>query len=673
MKTLHQMFRQPVKTAAGIMMVTLAVAILITSVGQYTATMLTRSDLDDRYDTIALLSDEYFWESIPSGGRHHYGNLPSVYQEWVDKTIQTRTDLVQTESFAQLYSAYVPCVSPENFSQYENGDFMDLYASTVCVGNPYRCALLEVTLTAVGTVVKEKTVSYGTSMADMQTYREYITILCAGTVERTIGLEQGFASPVGKTITFSVCVYSEEELEALELEVGKRYLIYGMDYSDVQGEALQSRISMNRRQYEELYGAEVNELQIECYMSVCNYASLPVIYRNNGGFEVRTDLRQYSQRKEDGTVTVSYVSADEYMRQYSVPTIAKLSGTAEDYINSDDGALWMRKLEEMEINNHSFPVLAVGKLGYQVAFARGEARIVDGRDFTETERTQGAKVCVISEAVALLNGLSVGDTIDLQTCAMDPNIKVGGVNSMDGTRFPSAAFYSRTLGFTSEPQGYQIVGIYRQNNAWQNREDAYGFTPNVIFVPQDSISGDFKAETSGIFYTLVLGNGKMEEFQTLQKEAGYPELFICLDGGYSEIVAGLDAYEGVSSKALLVGIGGCVVIMLLFLVLFPCQQGKTLARMNALGTPRGKRIRHHLASALYLLLPGALLGCLAGVLLWEQVAATLMESVNVQIPLDANVVVLAPCLAAAAFLVAAIVSLLVAVAMSGSKGLMKRK
>ena len=681
MKTIKQVVRQPLKSIAGIIMVALAVAILVTCVAQYAATNLTRDNLNDGYDTIALISDTYFWEQTETG-RYHYSELPDDIQTWVDATIQNRTDLIQTESFTELYSAYIPGISPDNFSQYENGDNMDFYNPTVGIGNPYRCAMLEVTMTAVGTVIEEQVVSYGTSMADMQDYREYISMLCIGTVEQVIGLEQGFESPVGKTIAFTIRVYSEDELDAMELEVGQRYLIYGMDYSDVQGDVLNSQISTNPALYEEIFGAaeiglngpEYDSImeQVDCYMSVCDYASLPIIYHNNGGFEIRTDLRQYSYRDENGTMNY-YIPAEEYIPNYCVPTIVKLNNTAESYLDSEDGTLWRQAREEMEISNHGFPVLAVDKLGYQVAFARGESRIVEGRDFTESERMEGTTVCIISESVATQNGLSVGDTIDLQTYACDPNIEVQSSDLMTGTRFPSAAIYSRALGFTSERGTYTIVGIYRQSNAWQNREDSYGFTPNTIFVPKGSISGDVRTGTQGIFYTLVLGNGKMKEFQSLQEEAGYPNLFICLDQGYTEIVAGLDAYEGVSSNALKIGTVGCVVIMILFLLLFPCQQGKTLATMSSLGVSRGKRIFHIVISSVCLFIPGTALGGLAGLLLWERVAATLMESVNVQLPLDANMTVLVPCLTAGVSVMTAIAILLVAVIVSGNKGLMRRK
>lgn len=681
MKTLRQLFRQPVRTAAGVLTVALAVAILVTSVGQYVATVLTRSNLDDRYDTIALLSAEYFKEDVPSGGQTIHSNLPSVYQEWVDETIQTRTDLVKTESYTQLYSAYVPSLSPDNFSQYEDGDGTCIGNLVVGRGHPYRCAMLEVTLTAVGTVLHEEEVVYFSASGSGK-YRQCISVLCTGTVEQVIGLEQGFDSPVGKTITFPVCAYDEAGLEAMELEVGQRYLIYGMDYVDFCGATVESEVTKRLDQFVELYGTYVPQIpdymgevydhyqeQVQCYMTVCNYADFPVLYEAG---DVRTDLRKYSQWGDGRESKISFIPAEEYLSMYSVPTVKKLSGTAQDYINSDEGALWKKTLGDMEINNHSFPVLAVKKLGYQVAFARGDARIVDGRDFTEAERTEGAKVCIISETVAYQNGLSVGDCINMQTCAIDRNVRADE-KSMEGTCFPSAAFYSSAKGFTSEQEEYQIVGIYRQNNAWERTDDAYGFTPNVIFVPQGSISGDMKIDSSGIFYTLVLENGKMEQFQALQEEAGYPDLFICMDQGYTEIVAGLDAYESVSLKALVVGVGSSVIIMLLFMLLFPCRQSRTLTRMSALGTPRGKRIQFHLASTFYILLLGALLGGIAGAQLWDLVAEALMETVNVQITLQTNMTLLAPCLVVAVVAVVMLATLPVAVLMDGDRGLMKKK
>ena len=670
MKTVHQLLRQPVKSLFLLLLVFLASAMLVICVGQYTAAGLARANLDDRYDTVALLSDEYFWKKTP-GGQAHSPSLPEDIQAWVDNTLDTRRDLVKEESYTQVYSAYIPGVAPDNYSQYENGGYLDGYnIETIGAGYPYRCAMLEVTLTAVGTEIMEKTKSYGTPEGEMQTLRTGITMLCTGRIEKVLGLEQGFASPVGSTIALLIRCYDEEDLAAMELEPGARYLVYGMDYLEMDAMSREMAVLNYYPLYDELFGENLE--QVDCRMTVCNEIDFPVICQEGDDFVLREDLRN-KYIFADNQIRYTQVPAEEMTETYTIPTIVKLSGTGESFLQKAEGQLWKKTLEHMEINNHGFPVLAVDKLGYQVAFARGVSRITEGRDFTQEELTRESRVCIISENLAVGNGLSVGDTIPMQTYGYDPNIEIVQREIALGTRFPSAAIYSDVTGFTSQMEEYTIVGIYRQNNAWENQDDVYGLTPNVIFVPKGSISGDFRLGNQGIFYTLVLHNGKMKEFQKLQTQAGYPDLFICMDGGYTEIASGLDTYEGVAAKALYIGAGGSAVILLLFLVLCPLQQRKNLFLMGSLGTSPGGKIRHIFVSTMALMAPGVVLGVLTGALLWKQVATVLMGTMHVQIPMEANMAVLAPCLAAGLVAAMAVLVLTLAAGMSGSKGMMNRK
>ena len=72
MKTMIQLIRQPMKSLSGIMLVTLAVAILITCVGQYAATKMTMRDLDQNYNTVAVPNVTYRKDS--------YGNDTGVWE-----------------------------------------------------------------------------------------------------------------------------------------------------------------------------------------------------------------------------------------------------------------------------------------------------------------------------------------------------------------------------------------------------------------------------------------------------------------------------------------------------------------------------------------------------------------------------------------------------------------
>ena len=179
--------------------------------------------------------------------------------------------------------------------------------------------------------------------------------------------------------------------------------------------------------------------------------------------------------------------------------------------------------------------------------------------------------------------------------------------------------------------------------------------------------------TSGPFSTLVLENGKREEFKTLMAEAGYPDLFICYDQGYSEIMATLDAYEEVSKKALYIGLAGFSAVVILFLFLYPTQQKRALRLMGTLGAPSWARLGHTFGGTLCILVPGALLGSFVGQQLWQRIASALMEWVNVEITLDADMSVIAPTLTAVGIAVTTVFALIISATLSRTRGLMKRK
>ena len=677
MKTIKQLLRQPLKTAIGIVIVALAFAILVTCVGQYTATDLTRENLDDQYTTIGLVSDSYFWSKNEDGGMTKTMNLPDAIQKWIDKAVANNPDLIKAESSTGLVSAYSPTLSIDNFVRYANGYAMGQFNKAY----PYRCAMLTVTLTKIGTIGTEKTIRIRYA-GEEKRLLENTTYLCVGTIESAVGLGKDFVSPVGKSIVLHITVYGKEDFDKLGLQVGQTYLVYGENYADGNEQINKTYIYNHRDAYEELFGkvyyrnglpnyAPMLE-QYDCTMTLCDYSSLPWNFTTDSGITTLWDERPYYICYGDA-VRFRSAPADEYIADYQLPIITTLNGSVEDFLVSDEGALWKKKLDEMAINNHSFPVLCVDKLGYQAAFSREQARIVDGRDFTENELAGGEKVCIISQSVAARSGVQVGDTIELKTYAYDPNIVIQRNEICDGTAYPSAAIYSEALGFTSEMETYTIVGLYRQEDAWENNYDPYGFTPNTVFVPKSSVTAEMITKDSGIYSTLVLQNGKLEEFKALMEEAGYPDLFICYDQGYSEFVASLDAYEEVSQKAFYIGFAAFVVIVLLFLFLYPAQQKRALMLMGTLGASAWGRFSHTFISILCVLVPGAALGGYVGSKLWTRIAAALMEWINIEIALESDMTAIAPKLTAASLATVAFAALIVSAALCRNRGLMKRK
>lgn len=673
MKALKQMMRQPMAVLAGILLIAMAVAILATCVGQYVAAALTRRDMDHQYITIALNTDASLSLEWPESGEYHkwYQNLVENYM------VGDRADIVKMISDTGLLSAYIPALTPDNYTQHYDTSGNAAVAER---GAPYNCAVFVITLDEIAQEITVETISGIDSDGVYYEMDKYACVTCKGTVEQVIALQDGFQSPVGFSIELTVKASDEAALEAMQLTVGQQYLVFGMDYYDNDwnfkraiakneftfGEPFDESRLHDRHPlgedyevfdilgskyyyYEHIIGGEtvyeaVSEYELSmrntCRMTVCDYASLPhivfnMVDNNIVGFTGLADQRVLLEDEHSDMMLQrgsTLISKEEFMHLYSIPTMLKLETSIEEILNS---ATWRAVLESMEVNNHAFPVLAVDKLGYQAEFAREQARIVEGRDFTQAELENGERVCIISQTLAVANGLTVGDTITMQTYHHDPNI-TEPILLFDypapRSAYPHATYFSQARGFSNEPETYTIVGLYRQNNE-NSGFSSYGFLTDTIFIPKSSTSAKMVTCDEGLFRTIVLQNGKLDDFNEALKEAGYEEMFVVYDRGYSEIATGLNAYQKVVGKAIYVGIGAYAIILLLYLILFPGRQKRILATMGSLGVPKGRKFVFILSSSLVIMVPGTILGAAVSVILRDFVTAELMKSVGVSIPL----------------------------------------
>ncbi len=730
MKPIKQLLRQPLKSLSGILTVALAVAILCVSVGQSMAANRTKENMERHFTTIALMTHAHRYEEreveLFNGEVIKYKafmpQVPEEIVELINTMVVEHPELVKTMVSPGLASAYIPELMPDNLSHYtyhypligstEAHEAHEQEGAVTYSGAVFEIVLTEMEEPFVGSyngVLEDGTeVSFTTN----------VSVELRATVESVISLEEGYPNPVGKTALISLSLNSEEELTALDLEVGGRYLVCGDNFQDGNW-MLKSEISRkltergNPTQPEDVDLNNVRYLTEE--ESAWYHSAIPKvgIYESNpgDGWSLKNNIEftqyfmdwlnaitlnistrylrgdvEYVEHANGGYYTADYtryitdengnkiqITEEEYLERYQIPLIARLDGTVEEFLASDEGALWQSQLECMQINYHAFPIIGVEKLGYIADFSRENARIVDGRDFTEEELTSGAKVCILSETLAAANGLKVGDIINPQFYNYDydnPNQEflAGG----KGVVNPWAYKFCATTEWASTEE-YTIVGLYRQNNAWGDvSENLYSFTPNTIFVPITSVTSDMDYANQGFFQTLVLQNGAVEAFRALVDEAGYEGLFVYYDQEYTTIVDTLMNYREAAEKAMLVGMVVYAVILLLFLLLFPGSQGKTLGIMTALGAKRGQKIGQILVSSMGVLLPGSLIGIVCGILLWEMVLGKLTESVGQTVVLEMEPWVLAG-IASAQFALALFLTLLCALPMSRNTAMRKRK
>ena len=663
MGAIKHAMRQPIKVLLGIVVVTLAVTALLIGIEQAGVARNTERVLANNFTTVALPTTKYQYETV--GMTQIYKRkLPKEIRNWLDQTIANHPEIVKSVQSVGLASAYVPDLVIDNYTNHNYND--PSYAGFTRwfqpwpEGMPYSCAMLEIVLNDIGEVNSWHTarVQWDGTVFDADCVR----VILEGTITSVIGLQEGYNDPTGFTARITLVLPDTASFEAMNLQVGEKYLVFGMDYSDTDWEF--------HEQMKENYGVDqvdpnaiipLSEAEIEA-----NKAAHPklytVAYYEDSGRKIKLSNlffakyraieltvedkslhAEYTTTKlEDGTSLKNYLSIrtyldedgtpidctlQEYQQRYTVPTIVHIPEGVDALFSSEEGKLWRTALEQIEVNNHAFPIIGVEKLGCVTDFARETARVVEGRDFSEEELKNGEKVCIISQSLTVQNNLGVGDTITLQYYTYDwcsPYQEY--ITNGRGVCNPSAYFYTSTTKLLEE-ETYTIVGLYRQDNPWlRDSNNIYSFTPNTIFAPQNSVSGDMDFGNQAFFGAIVLENGTAGLFQQLVADAGYDGLFVYYDQGYSVIANSLSGYEEIADRALKIGIGMFLVLIMLYLLLFPLQQKKNVIILDSIGAPRKTCVGHIVGTSLCILGPATLIGFVLSICCWQLVVESLYSS-----------------------------------------------
>ena len=164
----------------------------------------------------------------------------------------------------------------------------------------------------------------------------------------------------------------------------------------------------------------------------------------------------------------------------------------------------------------------------------------------------------------------------------------------------------------------------------------------------------------------------MFEFEKLAVEAGMESLFACYDGGFYLVEESIEMFQQTANRAVLVGVAVYGILLLLYLLLFPAQEKKTLRTMNSLGAPRKTRFAYLLTTVLGTLLPGTLLGMGLGAALWGFVAQKLLDRSGAAFTVELNVPQFV-LVGIAQILFALLLSVALALYMTKHSDLMRRK
>ncbi len=663
MLSIKNAIRRPIVSALGILLVVSMTAFLSVGIGQAYVANNTLKSIEDNFTTVALMTEKFRNQSnitLQFGDKTQTQvtrQFPEKVVKFLEALPEKYPELVKEVASPGLASAYIPSLTVDFFTDHSYEESVAKKNPTGAWsrphGTPYCCAIFEIVLTEIGEPFAEENFI---EISDDQTYAVYETEYRSqlkGNITSVIALHEGFDDPTGRELQVNLHVESFEAFDALDLKLGEKYLVYSYYYID--------RVWKYGNDY------------VSCLVGDELIYNENVYHVSLAGTKTPANITEKTYIGENGETVIC--SVEEYVERYSHPSIAHVPNGAEAFLKSYDGAKWREQIENIEINEHSFPVIGVQKLGYITDFAREDARIVEGRDFTSKELESGANVCVISESLAAKNGITVGDTIDLNYYIYDWSVEYQWyLNEGIGIIEPSPYFYTSTTSLT-ETETYKVVGLYRDSSEWTYTQgDIYSFTPNTVFVPQSSVTGSMDYSDQGMFRTYVLKNGTINELQKEVALAGFDGLFVYYDQGYEIISQNLFAYDEVAKQALAVGISSTVILAALYFILFPLQQKKNVSIMYSLGTERGRRIRYLLGSNLCILLPGTLIGCVLSITSWQAVSQALYAAAETEAQItfevDAPLMIM---IAAVQFVCVLLTSVFVSLLMAKDRKLHERK
>ena len=319
------------------------------------------------------------------------------------------------------------------------------------------------------------------------------------------------------------------------------------------------------------------------------------------------------------------------LAESSLPFCAEYEGDWRAFLESEEGRVWREEIIPLcQLNYETVNVILTDNINTMLYFNNGRADILEGREISEEEYAAGSPVCLVGAAYAQKNGLTLGDTIDLDFYQARYNYQLSYSTTqqvamdLEPIWVIDPCVPRNRLGLEKE---YTIVGLYTAPEfgyGWQS------FNGNTVFVPKASIPNaeEYEDFWNSMLYSIILENGKAEEFEAYLESIGFGGLFEYYDQDYNAASAAFAAIAANARRLFLIGLGALALAGLLFLFLSLRRLAPTARGMRLMGIP-AKKVWLELWTALAgLVLASAALGAVLGGALYGAVTdRTLAEGV----------------------------------------------
>ena len=538
MHPFKQLLRQPLRTAAALIILTASAAFMCLSWGVYRSGLATAKAVDDGFTTLMVYDEEYLTNNKTTAEINYYDSATGEYipTEWEkpllsafedDGTFDSisaalpQSDALRDIMISRYTNAYINGYLPL-IPSLDGGDAYGYFDS------PYNSAVL---------VFKATDMKVEPHIRMEGFYRL--------SLEGDIIARPAFSDRFAKIdkIRLTSNGTDEKELEEIktDYEIGKTYIVSLSDnYCDIDRRAKQEIIYMyistshgaptgatvdnvdwskleigsDKKPTKRVVGEQV-DATIECYGQVYGISGK---YLDGLGY-CGSDGFRFPRGDDD--------SNDLFANYYD--SIAEVTGTLEDFLADPENKSWVDFINEINRSLSAATVYGTDNINSILLFADKTMYLSDGEEFSAEDYEQGNSVCIVSETAAYKNGWKLGDRITL-------NYYRGLSTSINSVVNPAPGQYSLRddLGISGE---YVIKGIYRHTN--QFSEKPGDISPNAIFVPnknfdklgirqpidensEDRFAATMESWQSALdIESMVIKNGRIDDMKAFIEQQGW--------------------------------------------------------------------------------------------------------------------------------------------------------
>ena len=544
MNTFTKLFlRKPVFTVVLTLLLTFAVgfscigfAACVTAREQYTR-------IDINYITIALPT-VMKWRggslSIDKDGNYHYGDGTFRYSlENVETAAKNAPQFKRTDNSGFLGGVLTDMHGlPGTMFRKDDDDYFY---------DKYSCSFGVLALECIGVTDASEKPEGGTSTGRMSYIADFVVLGAPSLMEH-------YGDITGRymRINESHGIYNDDL--TVPFEVGKRYIVRGfvrqISYDDLT----------KRRYDEDLEKGHVRTLELD------------------GKFQ--------NAKRPDLASDTSFLKLNDLMtyrviRDGALPFFAEYDGDWRDFLNSDAGAVWRETIIPWtKLNQNSVSVVLTDNINATFNFNVGKALVMEGRAFSDEEYANGDDVCLVSAAFAEMNGINVGDTveIDCYDCGIEKLPTIGRIPQRRLTIMPS-----ENIGMRKE---YTVIGIY---TAPEFEEGLYNFTADTIFAPKKSVPDAEKYENPEVSYlnATVIKNGQVEEFEKYMAEHGMGGYYRYFDMGFESAAPTLEALVANATRVIAIAMSLLVLVAAVGIYLTFMRMKPVIRSERLVGVKRG--------------------------------------------------------------------------------------